>query len=141
MSKTNILKAELKAHRSSRELEHSLDHLGIQVHKGAMKADELKARANVVVTQIKNPKDTLYKIVNARIQNLLFSVRTNRKYIASVQFLRDLTPVTKPILIGVGVVGAAVATYLLARKPRPGGVSTVQVEQLRKNFENKRAAA
>ena len=109
MSSSQLLKAELKARRSSRELEHSLDHLGVKLEKGAEKAQELKARANEVLTKIKHPRATLSKFASDCSHLVMASVRDSMDRIPEERW---------PLLVSLAAGSYILGLYLMGRRKR-----------------------
>lgn len=117
MSRQDVLKAELKARRSSRELEQGLDHLAGKVEEGVLKANELKARATQVADRVKHPRETAVDYVG---RGTSWASRRSRDMAASARARYETTPLrTKRLIAGaVAALGAAVIGILVYQRRR-----------------------
>jgi hypothetical protein len=112
MSNQDITKAELRARRSTRELEHSLDQLGVKLDAGLSRVEELKAqagelrvKASEVVDKVKHPRDTVAEMI------------TERGRAVQGQFGR-LPPQARYSVLASIVAGVGVIAFFIGRSQR-----------------------
>jgi hypothetical protein len=118
MSHTELVKAELRARRSARELEHGLDHLGVKLEEGAVRAQELKSRAKEVVSNVRHPVPVIIEYLSGKSREVSGQGRL---------LLSQIPPDLRLAAAGTAVFGV-IATFLLVVRNRQA--SNIRISHL-----------